>query len=278
MLLVWLAAANFSLGAEGQTVSPKAYFLFESGGWPITNSMVTSWVVSLVLILCVRWLVGKPRLIPRRGQAVMESILESISEMIAPIVGSNLVRPVIPFLLSLFIYILIHNWSGLMPGVGNFGMIHDGHLIYWMRPGNADLNGTLALGLVATGGWVYFTLKYAGPSSIFFHIFGNKAQKGEMPRFVYYFLFLVFFGVGLIELISIAFRPVSLSFRLYGNIFGGENLLTSMTGLVSYLIPVPFYFLELLIGFVQALVFTLLVSVYIGLICNHDSDEPEGAH
>ena len=78
--------------------------------------------------------------------------------------------------------------------------------------------------------------------------------------------------VGLIEVVSIAFRPVSLSFRLYGNVFGGENLLTSMTGMVPYLIPIPFYFYEVLVGVVQALIFTLLVAIYIGLMTNHDED------
>ena len=83
----------------------------------------------------------------------------------------------------------------------------------------------------------------------------------------------MFFGVGIIEVISILFRLVSLTFRLFGNIFGGENLLTSMHGIFAYILPVPFYFLEMLIALIQALVFTLLVAVYIGLICNHGDEE-----
>jgi len=83
--------------------------------------------------------------------------------------------------------------------------------------------------------------------------------------------------VGLIEIVSILFRPVSLSFRLFGNVFGGENLLANMTSLISWIVPVPFYFLEILIGAVQAFVFTLLTAVYIGLICNH-GDDGEHAH
>jgi F-type H+-transporting ATPase subunit a len=108
---------------------------------------------------------------------------------------------------------------------------------------------------------------------VFLDIFGNKADKKEIPTAIYYFLFVIFFAVGLIEVISIVFRPVSLSFRLFGNVFGGENLLVSMTNLIGYIVPVPFYFLEVLIGAVQAMVFTLLVAVYIGLICNHDDGE-----
>jgi F-type H+-transporting ATPase subunit a len=110
---------------------------------------------------------------------------------------------------------------------------------------------------------------------VFKDIFGNKADKTEIPAYIYYPLFVVFFAVGVIEVISILFRPVSLSFRLFGNVFGGENLLHAMSGIQKWGLPIPFYFLELLIGFVQALVFTLLVSVYIGLICNH-GDEDHG--
>ena len=113
---------------------------------------------------------------------------------------------------------------------------------------------------------------------MFKDIFGNKADKKETPAVIYYPLFLIFFGAGLIEIISIAFRPVSLSFRLFGNIYGGENLMHAMSGMQKWGLPAPFYFLELLIGFVQAFVFTLLVSVYIGLICNHGDDHAEHGH
>jgi F-type H+-transporting ATPase subunit a len=92
---------------------------------------------------------------------------------------------------------------------------------------------------------------------------------------------LIFILVGVIEIISIVFRNVSLPFRLFGNVFGGENLLFQMSAIFKWGLPVPFYFLEILIGFVQALVFTLLVAVYIGLICNHGDDhehEEEGVH
>ena len=82
----------------------------------------------------------------------------------------------------------------------------------------------------------------------------------------------IFMMVGVIEIISICFRPVSLSFRLFGNVFGGENLLTSMTGMVPYLVPIPFYFYEVLVGVIQALIFTLLVAIYIGLMTNHDEE------
>ena len=218
---------------------------------------------------------GKPKLIPTKGQAVVESLIEGIRDIIAPIVGRHMVKPTFPLLLGFFTFILIHNWSGLIPGVGSFGFRDNGHLIYFYRPANTDLNMTLALAIVSFVAWFYFIMKYAGPKVVMYDLFGNKAEKSDVPAALYFVLFLIFLAVGVIEIVSILLRLVSLSFRLFGNMFGGENLLTSITGMVPWYIPVPvpFYFLESLIGFVQALVFTLLVSVYIGLICNHEGEK-----
>jgi F-type H+-transporting ATPase subunit a len=141
-----------------------------------------------------------------------------------------------------------------------------------MRPANSDLNATLGMALVAMFAWLLISLRVAGARFFVWELFGNKADKKETPKLIYTLLIPIFLMVGLIEVVSIAFRPVSLSFRLYGNVFGGENLLTSMTGMVPYLIPIPFYFYEVLVGVVQALIFTLLVAIYIGLMTNHDEE------
>lgn len=262
-------------GGGHSGVAPAAEALFHIGGLPVTNSMVTSWIVAFVLIVAVRLAVGRPKLIPTRGQAVVESLVQGVLDLTTPIVGAKVARHTFPLLVGLFTYILIQNWSGLFPGVATIKVMENGHWVDLIRPGNADMNGTIALALVAMTCWVYFILRYAGPKIIFHDIFGNKADKKEIPAAIYYFLFVIFFAVGLIEVISIAFRPVSLSFRLFGNVFGGENLLHAMSAMCAWVLPFPFYFLELLIGFVQALVFTLLVSVYIGLICNHGDDHHE---
>ena len=178
---------------------------------------------------------------------------------------------------------MIHNWSGLLPGVGTigYGQVDDqGHFAIakpLVRPGNADLNMTLALALVANLFWIYFIVKFAGFKAIIKDWFGNKAEKSEVSSLIFGLLGVIFLAVGVIEVLSILFRPVSLTFRLFGNVFGGESLLHSMFYLVpqlKWILPVPFYFMEVLIGLVQALVFMLLVSVYIGLICNHE----EGDH
>jgi F-type H+-transporting ATPase subunit a len=273
---VWLSVLTVTTG-NLYAVSASPYKLLEETvlGVPVTNSMAMSWVISLIIIFGVRALVGKPKLIPDGGQALVESLLGGIRDIMEPIVGKSMIGKVFPLLIGLFTFILIHNWSGLLPGVGAFGFYDEaGHLKYWMRPGNADLNMTIALALIASvGAWFYFVLRYAGIKILLFDLFGNKANPSEVPKPIYILLFPIFFLVGLIEVVSILFRPVSLSFRLFGNVFGGENLLANMTSLASWIVPVPFYFLELLIGLVQALVFTLLTAVYIGLICNHGDEE-----
>ena len=275
-----LASVPSVFASEAAGVSTAAEALFNVGPLPVTNSMVTSWVVALVLIIAIRLAIKRPQLIPTRGQAIVENLVEGISDLISPIVGHKVAKPAFPLLVALFTFILIQNWSGLFPGVGTVYMMSHktGEWMEFVRPGNADMNGTIALSIVAFAGWFYFIMRYAGPAFVLKDIFGNKADQKETPAVIYYPLFVIFFGAGLIEIISIAFRPVSLSFRLFGNIFGGENLMHAMSGMQKWGLPAPFYFLELLIGFVQAFVFTLLVSVYIGLICNHGDDHHEPGH
>lgn len=271
--IVLILGAPSCLAAE--SVSPAAYELISIEGFPITNSMVTSWIMALAFILLVRCAIGrKPQLVPTKSQAVVESVIEGVRSTMEPIVGKRMIGPTFPLLLCLFVYILLHNWSGLLPGVGTFGNYdNEGHLLYYFRPATSDLNTTLALSIISFVAWLYFIFRYEGIKSIMYHLFGNKSDRKEVNFVIYFLLFFVFFGVGLIECISIVFRLVSLSFRLYGNVFGGENLLTSMHGLFKYVLPVPFYFLEVLIGLIQAFVFTLLTAVYIGLMCNHEGEE-----
>jgi F-type H+-transporting ATPase subunit a len=274
------ATIFFSLGvssalcaAEGGGVSPSPYVLTEVFGLPLTNSIVTTWVISLLLIVFIRLLVGSPKLIPGKWQAVLESLIEGLKGLLEPIVGKKAFAMTFPLLIGLFVFILIHNWSGLLPGVGVFGFYDaTGHLKYWMRPANADFNATLGMALVAMLAWLIISLRVAGPKFFVWELFGNKADKKETPALIYVMLAPIFMMVGVIEIISICFRPVSLSFRLFGNVFGGENLLTSMTGMVPYLVPIPFYFYEVLVGVIQALIFTLLVAIYIGLMTNHDEE------
>ncbi|MGF1531740.1 MAG: F0F1 ATP synthase subunit A [Puniceicoccaceae bacterium] len=270
--LLVLASASSVWAAGG--VSPSAYTLIDI---PITNSMVTGWVFSLLLVFLIRRAVGSPQLVPSKGQAVVETVVIGIRDLVEPIVGKRMVGPIFPLLISLFLFILIHNWSGLFPGVGAFGTVsEDGSLKYFFRPANADLNMTLGLGLAAAiFGWGFFVLKYAGPKALVKDLFGNKADPREMSKGIFLGVGVIFVFVGLIELFSILLRPLSLAVRLFGNVYGGENLLETANsmGVLAFLIPVPIYFLEMLIGLVQALVFTLLTATYVGLICNHGEEE-----
>jgi F-type H+-transporting ATPase subunit a len=267
-----------AFGAEPAGVETAAKSLFSIGPLPVTNSMVTSWVVALILIIAIRLAIMRPKLIPTRSQAIVENLVEGVLNLISPIVGKKVAMPAFPLLICLFTFILIQNWSGLFPGVGTIYMVDhkSGDWMELIRPGNADMNATIALASVAFCGWFYFIMRYAGPVFVLKDIFGNKADKKHTPAIIYYPLFVIFFGAGLIEIVSILFRPISLSFRLFGNIFGGENLMHAMSGIEKWGLPAPFYFLELLIGFVQAFVFMLLVSVYIGLICNHGDSHGDG--
>lgn len=279
--LILLSLPLCVVHGAGDGVKVIAEEVFTIGSFPVTNSMVTSWIVSLILISIIKILVGTPQLVPTKGQLVLESMIGGIRGIIEPIVGKKVFFPSFWLLSGLFFFILIHNWSGLLPGVGTIGYGHEVNNHFsiskpLIRPGNADLNMTLGLALVANICWIYFIVKYAGIKAIIKDWFGNKADKSEVSSVIFGLLGIIFLAVGVIEVLSILFRPVSLTFRLFGNVFGGESLLHSMFYLVpqlKWILPVPFYFMEVLIGLVQALVFMLLVSVYIGLICNHDEGE-----
>lgn len=257
--------------AEG--VAPSAAKLVDfGGGWTITNSMFTGWMISALLVTLVLYLVGKPTILPSKGQAVIESLIEALRDLFEPIVGKKAFPLAFPILVTFFIFILFHNWMGLIPGVGTMGWGTTdaaGHFQITrplIRPHNSDFNGTIALALISFGAWLIIVFKIAGTKLILWDLFGNKAEKKETPGWLYPILALVFFIVGFIEVFSVVIRPFTLSVRLFGNVFGGENLLHG-TGFFFI-----FYFMELLVGLIQALVFTLLTSVYIGLLCNHGDE------
>ena len=283
MKLLPCIAALLMAAPVASAATEAAEKLFEIPLWdgfslPVTNSIVTAWIVAILLIVLIRLACGKPKLVPSKGQYALETAIGMFKEILEPILGKKAFPAAFPLLICLFFFILAQNWAGLIPGVGTIGwhetvIAADGteteHFVPLFRALGADMNGTLGLALVSFGAWAILIFKYAGPKAVFFDWFGNKADKRDVPAAVYYFLSIVFFAVGFIEIISIVFRPVSLSFRLFGNVFGGETLMHS-TGYFT-----AFYFLEILVGIVQALVFTLLSAVYIGLITNHDDGHEE---
>ncbi len=272
LLPVLLVTGLPGLASEGG-VAPKATVLFDLGnGWAITNSMLTGWTVSALIVLLILWMVGRPSIFPSKGQAVMESLIEGLRGLFEPIVGKKAFPGAFPLLVTFFIFILVHNWMGLLPGIGTIGWGYNDaqghfHMVRpLLRPHNADANGTIALALISFIAWLIVIFKYAGPKVILMDLFGNKADKKETPAAMYFVLTLIFILVGFIEVFSIMIRPFTLSVRLFGNIYGGESLLHGTS-----FFPV-FYFMELLVGLIQAIVFTLLTAVYIGLLCNHGDD------
>ena len=274
LFLLSLFAPAFAL-ASAEGVNPKATDLFEIGGIPVSNSILTTWILTALIIIAIRVLVGTPKIVPSRGQALVENMASGLRDALEPIVGKSMIGTVFPPLCGFFVFILLMNWSGLLPGVGTIKYGEPGHWLDAIRPATSDLNTTLALSAISFVAWTYFVLRYAGFKVLIFDLFGNKADKKELSFPMWIMLSFIFLGVGGIEVVSIAFRLISLSFRLYGNVYGGENLIHALGGIAPYVIPAVAGLLEVLVGLIQAFVFTLLSAVYIGLICNHEGGHDE---
>jgi F-type H+-transporting ATPase subunit a len=246
-------------------------------GFPITNSMVVSWVVAAGLIVFAQVSTRNMKQVPDGAQNFLEWLVEGLYRLLEGIIGSHLAQRTFWFFATVFIFILAANWVGLLPGVGTIGWGQRGAHGFvvdqpLLRGANADLNLTLAMAVVFFALWIYWALAETGVRGVAHELF---APKGETAGVLKVLMVFVFFAAGCLEVISILFRPVSLSFRLYGNVFAGENMLETMATLVpglGWLLPIPFYFLELAVGLVQALVFMLLTAVFTLLICQHEPD------
>ena len=263
-------------------LSQKAVVIASPFGFAITNSMLVTWLVAAGLIVLARRSTRHMTQVPGPAQNLFEWMVEGLYGLLEGIMGRHLADRTFWFFASVFLFILAANWVGLIPGVGTIGWGHHtehGFLVErpLFRGANADLNMTLAMALVFMGCWLIWALQEAGPRGIVRELF---APKGDTSGALRLLMIVVFFAAGCLEIISILFRPVSLSFRLYGNIFAGENMLESMATLVpglGWLLPIPFYFMELLVGLVQALVFMLLTAVFTLLICQHHEEAPPTA-
>ncbi|MEO7319901.1 MAG: F0F1 ATP synthase subunit A [Chthoniobacteraceae bacterium] len=264
----------------------RALPMSEKSGFSPTSSMIVTWVVALGIIVFAQIATRKIKDVPEGAQNFWEFLVEGLYNFLESIVGKVLVKKTFWFFATVFIFILFTNWAGLIPGVGTIGWGHPnehGALDHISRPlfrgVNADLNMTLAMSLIFFVCWIVWSLQANGIGGSILHVFGNPARR-EMSGLLKIAMAGIFVLVGLLEIVSILFRPVSLSFRLFGNIFAGENVLESMSHIVpalGWLIPIPFYFMELLVGIVQALVFMLLTAVFTLLMCGH-ANEHEKAH
>jgi F-type H+-transporting ATPase subunit a len=276
------------IAAEDLTVNANPFF--PNLVW-FTNSMLVTIVVTLIILIWARRSTQKMELVPKGVQNLFEALVEILYTTFEGVVGRHMIPKVFSLLATLFIFILTANWFGLIPGVGTIGFGKPGggfgsleEIVQpLLRPVNADLNMTFGMAVFFFAWWIIWTVQEVGVIGFLKHTF---EPKGGVKGFLKLALFPLFIFVGIIELFSIFIRPVSLSFRLFGNIFAGETLLHSMatigaslpwplSWLALILFPLPFYFLELLVGVLQAFVFAMLCAVYIKL---STGGEEEGAH
>ena len=276
-------------------ISLAAEVLFHIGPIPVTNSMVTMFIVMALVLIIFTALAQRAQTVPSRGQSVVEMIVEFILNLVEGTAGQTFGRKVMPLISALFIFILFANLSGLVPGMGTIGInreepveqatsavavaapasgehaataetTHETHkvLVPFFRAPTADLNMTLALALLAFG-----VVQVMGVRS---HGVGGRIKHMADPPFLFP-----------IEVISEFSRIISLSARLFGNVFAGEILLGVMYAMaaaikiavVPFLFPVLFMFLEVLFGTIQALVFALLTLIYLVLASGGGDDHAE---
>jgi F-type H+-transporting ATPase subunit a len=276
-----LGATGIASAQEHHQLSQKAVEIAHPFGFPVTNSMVVTWIVALGLIVFAQLATRNMKQVPEGAQNFLEWLVESLYGFLEGLLGQQLAKQTFWFFASVFIFILTANWVGLIPGVGSMGWGHqtaEGFQIEepFFRGANADVNLTLAMALVFFACWIIWGLRALGPMGFLKEMF---APKGATTGALKALMVVVFFAAGVLEVISILFRPVSLSFRLYGNIFAGETMLETMAQVpyIAWLVQIPFYFLELLVGLVQALVFMLLTAVFTLLICQHQHHEEGSA-
>jgi len=246
--------------------------IFHLGSFPVTNSLFNSWLVVLLVLVISLFLRFRISMIPRGFQNVMEVIIEWFLGVFDSVTGSREKSiKFFPLVFAFFVMILLSNWMGLLPGVGSIGKIVSEHGEYifvpYFRGGTADLNTTLALaiigvvvshifGVVAIGSWRYLNK------------FINIKAFLEIPKKVIKDPTVLIINpikafVGLIEIIGEVAKVASLSFRLFGNIFAGEVLLASMAAILAFGLPIPFMFLEVIVGLIQALIFAMLILAYL---------------
>jgi F-type H+-transporting ATPase subunit a len=268
--------------AEGGHHALPLYAPRLSDSLPINNSMVMVWLAVGILILFARIATKKMSMVPQGLQNFAEWAVESLYDFLSSLMGKHLATRTFWFFGTVFFFILVNNYMGLIPGVGTLGWkdSHGTMVAPLLRGANADINMTSAMAVTFALLWFYWAVTENGIKGFLLHIFAPKGVKGVL----FWLLVPLFLFVGGLEVISIMIRPVALTFRLLGNIYGGEQTLEALMALVpeklAFLPALPFYFMELLVGFVQALVFTLLCAIFLKLICDHGDDHhaEEGHH
>jgi len=268
------SAQTNSIQETSHEVTIFAEPIFHLGNFTVTNSLLTSWITVIILVSCFILIGKKMKKIPRGLQNIFEIVLEQALNMGDSVTGSrSKTEKFLPVALTLFFFILVSNWMGLLPGFGTIGFFEKegGHSVFvpFFRGATADLNLTLAislfavvlshiLGVMTLGVWKHLN-KFVNIRIIFETV---KKAKNE-PILLMINPIKIF--VGLIEVIGEIAKVASLSLRLFGNIFAGEVLLASMMAIFAYVLPIPFIFMELIVGIVQALVFAILTMAFMSI-------------
>ena len=220
-------------------------------GLPITNTLFTTLVVSILLILSAYFLGRRLTLIPGRLQTVVEGIIEFPYSFVKETLDNDekLIRWVFPLVMTIFLFVLTANWFGLLPIIGAVGFTEGDHFLPLFYPVNTDLNVTLALSIIA-----FFAIEIAGIITLGALKYGGKFVNFKSP---------LAFAVGIIELFSEIARLISFAFRLFGNIFAGKVLVLVVFTFIPLFVPIPLLAFELFVGFIQAAIFALLTLFFV---------------
>lgn len=243
-------------------ISIVAEKIFEIGGWPVTNSFLLALVASSVLLLTAVLLRRHMVMIPGKLQSAFEMAIEELLKLMDALLGSRCVSEYyMPIIATIFLFVMTSNWLGLLPGVGSIGLTQyeDGEKVFvpLFRGPAADLNFTIALAIISV-----MSINLLGVVAIGFGRHFSKFFTLKNPMYTF---------VGLLEFISEFVKIISFSFRLFGNVFAGEVLLTIIAVLVPYVVPLPFLFLEVFVGFIQAFIFSMLTLVFIAMAVREES-------
>ena len=226
-------------------------------GFPISNALLTTWLVMILLTLGSILLTRKLTLVPSHSQSVVELVVGGLYDFFESVTGTY-VSHFFPLVGSLFIFILTANWVGLLPGVGTIGFFHGVEFTALFRGATADLNTTLALAIVSV-----VAIQYFGFTKVGIH-YSSRFLNFKDP---------IYFILGILEIVSELSKVISFAFRLFGNIFAGEVLLAVMAFLMPFIVPLPFLTMELFVGFIQALVFSMLTGVFLNVAVSHGEHE-----
>src|SRR3990167_1001510 len=258
--------------------------VFHIKDFPVTNALITSFATVIFIIIFSIIVRSKLKEVPRGIQNLIEIVVEEALSLCDQVTNDrNLSIKIFPIAISVFFFILINNWFGLLP-IGGLGILEYGEhvlsFIPYLRGGTADINTTIALAVMAVLGANIFGIFSIGLWKTFNKYVNLKALGGIFTKIrrepTIIIVAPITFFVGLIEIVGEFAKVASLSFRLFGNVFAGEVLLVSMAALVAYIVPIPFLFLELLVGVIQALIFSILLVVYFTIAASdHEEHEEE---